>query len=117
MLKQKFIIDFGSKFGSSFITAITGIVVARLAGPEVVGTITYATSYVTTFSFITALFGAAHIKLVSEGQNEENCNKTYLILMIISATLFFITVIGFFLFRNTYLIINMISLKQRLLYL
>ena len=96
MLKQKFIIDFGSKFGSYLITAITGIVVARLAGPEVVGTITYATSYVITFSFITGLFGSAHIKLVSEGQNEENCNKTYLILMIISAATFFITVLVFF---------------------
>jgi len=96
MLKQKFIIDFGSKFGSYLITAITGIVVARLAGPEVVGTITYSTSYVITFSFITGLFGSAHIKLVSEGQNEENCNKTYLILMVFSIILFFLTVLGFF---------------------
>lgn len=96
MLKQKFLIDFGAKFGIYLFTALTGIVVARIAGPEVVGTIGYATAYVTTFSFITGLFGSAHIKLVSEGQNEADCNKTYLILMAISIALFFITVLCFF---------------------
>ncbi|EMS77657.1 oligosaccharide flippase family protein [Desulfotignum phosphitoxidans] len=80
MLKQKFLIDFVSKFGIIFLTATTGIVVARLAGPSVVGTISYATAYVSMFSFVTGLFGSAHIKLVSEGQTEADCNQTYLYL-------------------------------------
>jgi O-antigen/teichoic acid export membrane protein len=96
MLKQKFIIDFGAKFGSYLLTAFTGIMIARLAGPEVIGIIAYATAYVTTFSFITGLFGSAHIKLVSEGQDEADCNKTFLMLMFFATLLFSITVLGFF---------------------
>lgn len=88
MLKQKFILAFGVKLGISLITAITGIVVARTAGPEVVGTIGYATATVSLFSFITCLFGPAHVKLVSEGQNEADCLKTYAILQFISVVLF-----------------------------
>lgn len=103
MLKQKFIIDFGAKFGTYLLTALTGIIVARVAGPEVVGTIGYATAYVTTFSFITGLFGSAHIKLVSESQSEADCNKTYSILMAISISLFLITVLGFFFFQRYWL--------------
>ncbi len=100
MLKQKFIIDFGAKLASYFITAITGILVARLAGPKIIGTIAYATAYVTTFSFITGIFGSAHIKLVSEGQNEENCNKTYLVLMFFAMLLFFTIVSIFFIIQK-----------------
>lgn len=92
MLKQKFILAFGAKLGIALITAVTGIVVARLAGPEVVGTIGYATAFVSIFSFITSLFGPAHVKLVSEGQNEADCLKTYAILQVISVVCFSIGV-------------------------
>lgn len=102
MLKQKFILDYGFKFGIRFSTSVTGIIVARLAGPEVVGIITYATAYVSSFSFITGIFGSAHIKLVSEGQNEEDCNKTYFILILFSILIFFITVISFFFIQRYY---------------
>ena len=63
MLKQKFLFDFGTKFLTYLITALTGLVVARLAGPEIVGAIAYATAYVTTFSFIMNFFFTLHKKL------------------------------------------------------
>lgn len=100
MLKQKFLIDFGSKFGIYLLTAITGIVVARIAGPEVVGTIAYATAYVSVFSFITGLFGSAYIKLVAEGQNEADCLATYIRLYGISIIIFFVVVLGFYSFQK-----------------
>jgi len=100
LLKQKFLIDFLSKLGIYFIGAITGIVVARIAGPEVVGTIAYATAYVYIFSFITGFFGSAHIKLVSEGQNEANCNTTYSWLFGISLILYLFVVLGTYLFQK-----------------
>jgi O-antigen/teichoic acid export membrane protein len=100
VLKQKFLIDFVSKFGIYFVGAICGIVVARVAGPEVVGTIAYATAYVSVFSFITGIFGSAHIKLISEGQNEANCNSTYSWLLGFSVLIYFSVVLGTFLFQK-----------------
>lgn len=103
MLKQKFVIDFGSKFGIYLVTALTGIVVARLAGPEVVGTIAYATAYVSIFSFITGLFGTAYIKLVSAGENEADCLTTYSRLYGISLGIFVLAVLGFFSYQKYFL--------------
>ncbi|MCK5075180.1 MAG: oligosaccharide flippase family protein, partial [Calditrichia bacterium] len=99
MLKQKFLIDFASKFGIKIFTAASGIVVARVAGPEVVGTMAYAIAYVSIFSFITGIFGSAHIKLVSEGQNEPDCNKTYSYLFLGTSILYFVAVLGTFLLQ------------------
>ena len=100
MLKQKFLIDFASKFSIRIITAACGIVVARLAGPEVVGTIAYAMAYVSLFMFITKLFGPAHIKLVSEGQNEADCNKTFSLIFIVSSTIYLLVVLCTFFFQR-----------------
>ena len=100
MLKQKFLFDFGTKFLTYLITALTGLVVARLAGPETVGAIAYATAYVTTFSFIMSFLGTSHIKLVSEGENQDDCNKTFLILSLASIFLYVLIVSGFMLFQK-----------------
>jgi O-antigen/teichoic acid export membrane protein len=100
MLKQKFLIDFVSKFGIYFMGSITGIVVARVAGPEVVGTIAYATAYVSIFLFITGLFGSAHIKLVSEGQDQADCNTTYSWLLGGSVAIYFLVVLGTYLMQK-----------------
>ena len=51
MLKQKFIVHFGSNFIIQLFSLFAGIIVARLAGPEVVGTIAYGTSYVMVWGF------------------------------------------------------------------
>ncbi|MBI4648426.1 MAG: hypothetical protein HY738_18040, partial [Bacteroidia bacterium] len=48
-------------------TAFTGILVARFAGPTIIGTVAFGFAYVTVFGFINGLFGVSHIKLVSEG--------------------------------------------------
>lgn len=93
MLKQKFIVDFFSKFGIYLTTAVSGIIVARVAGPEVVGTLAYASAYVVSLSFITSLFGGSYIKLVSEGQDEAKCNKNYLIIIVVSLIIFIFIVL------------------------
>jgi O-antigen/teichoic acid export membrane protein len=103
MLKQKFLIDFGAKFGIYLISAVTGIIVARLAGPEVVGTIAYATAYVSLFSFLTGIFGSAYIKLVSEGYDEADCIATYRRLYGISLIVFILAVLGFNSFQKYFL--------------
>jgi O-antigen/teichoic acid export membrane protein len=78
----------------SITISITGIIVARGIGPEGVGIINYATSFVSMFLFITGLFGSAHIKLVSEGNDEENCLLIYRRLFMLSVIIFTAVVIG-----------------------
>lgn len=96
MLKQKFLIDFGAKLFIYFVTAVTGIVVARVAGPEVIGRIAYGISFVSMFGFIFGLFGTSHIKLISEGQNKRNCIKIYSIITVLSVVVYILVVLGYF---------------------
>ena len=51
MLKQKFIVQFGTNIGLKILAMIAGIFVARYAGPEVVGDLAYGIAYVSIFSF------------------------------------------------------------------
>lgn len=82
---------------------IAGIVVARIAGPGVVGAVAYGTAYVGVFGFINGLFGSAHIKLVSEGQDEGKCMNVYSWLQGISALVYFLVVFGWFLIQKNVL--------------
>lgn len=102
MLKQKFIIDFGSKLFIYFLTALTGILVARLAGPEVVGTIAFGTSFASMFFFMFGVFGPSHIKLLNKGENKENCQKIYSIIIFITFIVFVLIVLGFFYTQKYY---------------
>lgn len=100
MLKQKFIVQFGSTFLLRILTLLSGIVVARIAGPEVLGTIAFGTAYVSIWSFVNGLFSTGHIKLISEGKNLGNCVKTYTLLQTGSISVYFILVISWFLIQK-----------------
>lgn len=100
MLKQKFVTHFGSHFVVRIIALFSGIIVARVAGPEVVGTIAYGTSYVMLWGFISGLFGTGHIKLISEGQDIGKCMSVFSRLYFGSVMVYFIVVLGFFLFQK-----------------
>ncbi|MDD3534295.1 MAG: oligosaccharide flippase family protein [Candidatus Cloacimonetes bacterium] len=77
-----------------------GIIVARVAGPGVVGAVAYGTAYVSVFGFIAGLFGSAHIKLVSEGQDQGKCMAVYSRLQAWSTLLYFLVVLGWFLIQK-----------------
>ncbi len=96
MLKQKFLVQFGSNMSLRILGLISGIVVARVAGPEVLGTIAYATAYVGIFGFITGLFGTGNIKLISEGKDIGDSLATYSRLQIIAIIIFLFTVLIWF---------------------
>lgn len=100
MLKQKFILDFSTKFIIQVLTTIAGIIVARIAGPEVIGTVNYGTSFVGIFTFFVGIFGTAHIKMVSEGKNEGDCNKTYFTISIISVIIFLISILSYYIIQK-----------------
>lgn len=102
MLKQRFILDFGSKFFLYFINAVVGLVVSRVVGPEVVGTVAFGISYVSIFFFLFGLFGPSHIKAISEGKNKEDCIRVYSIMILVTFVLFFVLVFGNFFLQKFY---------------
>jgi len=100
VLKQKFIVHFGSHIIVLILGLLAGIIVARIAGPQVLGTLAYGTSYVGLWAFMTGLFGSAHIKLVSEGQDIGKCMSVFTRLFSGSIVVYFFVVIGVFLFQK-----------------
>lgn len=95
MLKQKFLVQYGSMAITQILGMVAGIVVARFAGPSVMGMVAYATSYVSLFGFISGIFGTAHIKLVSEGREHSECMAVFTRLQIICVIIYFVTVLAF----------------------
>lgn len=77
MVKQKFVVHYSSQVIRMVVHTIAGIIVARIAGPEILGIISYGTSYVAMFAIVLGFFGPSHIKLVSEGRDLGSCIKTY----------------------------------------
>ena len=103
MLKQKFILHFSTGIGIQLISSITGIAVARLAGPQVIGTVAFGVSYVGLFSFTLGLFGSSHLKLISEGKDLGNCITTYSIIQSVNIGLFIAIFILYNLFHNKFI--------------
>lgn len=77
MLIQKFSLRFGSDFIIRAITSITAIVVARVVGPAVFGTLSFGIAYVDVFGFFLGFFGLSHLKLVSEEKDLGDCIATF----------------------------------------
>jgi O-antigen/teichoic acid export membrane protein len=100
MLKQKFLVQFGSNFSIKILGMVAGIFVARFAGPEVIGTIAFGTAYVSLFGFINNLFSTGHIKAISEGRDLGKCVSTYNYLQGSCVAIFFIVVLGWFLMQK-----------------
>ena len=97
MLKQKFLLSYGLGLLSSFLGAILGIIVARICGPSVMGTIAFGLSFVSLFKFITDLgLNTTHIKFISEGGDMGEKNKTFLVLKFFSTILFLIVLLSVF---------------------
>jgi O-antigen/teichoic acid export membrane protein len=103
MLKQKFIVNYGVSFLNTMIGMVAGIFVARFAGPEIVGILATALATVSIFAFVKGLWGTAHIKLISEGQDEGDCIATYTILQAASIFFFLIIAAGYLLIKKYFL--------------
>lgn len=104
MLKQRFVVQFGAQFGIKILGMFAGLIVARVAGPEVVGVIAFGTAYISIWGFILGIFGAGHIKLISEGRPLGDCITTYTWLKVSSILVYIGAVGGFFLYQKFYLV-------------
>ncbi|MGK7396381.1 MAG: oligosaccharide flippase family protein [Candidatus Cyclobacteriaceae bacterium M3_2C_046] len=97
MLKQKLILSYASQIGFQLLQVGASVVVARVAGPTVLGTVAFGTAYVSVLLFISDLgLGTAHMKLVSEGQDEGKCVSTYAALKLVTTLLFTLAVLAMF---------------------
>jgi O-antigen/teichoic acid export membrane protein len=101
MLSQKLILSYGSRLVIQFLQIGASIVVARVAGPTVLGTVAFGLAFVSLFEFVADLgIGPAHMKLVSEGQDIGKCISTYAVLKLCNTSLFFLLVLSIFLFQK-----------------
>ena len=104
MLKQKLILSYSTQIVSQVLQVGASLVVARLAGPTVLGTVAFGTAYVSTLVFISDLgLAVAHIKLISEGRDEAQCLSTFTALKLGTTLLFVLAVLGLF-FTQKYLL-------------
>jgi O-antigen/teichoic acid export membrane protein len=100
-LKQKFVLSYASQLIIQLLSIIAAIVIARIAGPNVMGKITFGLSYANMFGFLTQLgLGAAHIKLISEGQPLDKCLGTYIHLIRYTTFIYIAFTISFFLIQK-----------------
>jgi|WetSurMetagenome_2_1015567.scaffolds.fasta_scaffold35401_2 O-antigen/teichoic acid export membrane protein len=77
------------------------LLVARLLGPNVMGTVAFGLAFVSMFLFISDLgLSSAHIKLISEGQEEAKCNGTFATLKLYLIALYVFVVLTFYLVQK-----------------
>jgi len=97
LFAQKIILGYSSKILAQILQMIGMLIVARILGPNVTGTLAFGLAFVSMFLFL-ADFGlsSAHIKFISEGQDEGKCNATFIRLKITLVILYTIVVLGFY---------------------
>lgn len=97
MLAQKLILSYSSRLVIQFIQLVVGVIVARIVGPSVIGTVAFGLSYVSMFLFLTDMgTSTAHIKLIADGENEGNVITTFAYIKISLIILFTIVVMAVF---------------------
>jgi len=97
--RKSFLVYFNQIFG-----AVTGVIgmffIARFMTDPAYnyGIVTFALGFAGLFSFVGTVFNGAHVKRVSEGQDEGTCMGTYISLKTISVTIMLISAFGGILF-------------------
>jgi O-antigen/teichoic acid export membrane protein len=97
VLKQKFILTYGIQFISFLIGIASSIVIARIGGPNVVGTLAFGMAFVSVFQFVTDLgIGTAQQKLITSTDNIGDYIATYTVLKIITSFIFLIVIVSYY---------------------
>ncbi|MFP4092010.1 MAG: oligosaccharide flippase family protein [Cyclobacteriaceae bacterium] len=97
MLKQKLILSYSSRIIFQVLQVVASLVVARVAGPTVLGTVAFGTAYVSLWTFVSDLgTSTAHIKLMSEGKDADACVTTFSVLRLFTTLFFIVAVFGFY---------------------
>ena len=97
MLTQKLALSYSSKIAVQVVQMVAMFIVARIVGPTVLGTLAFGLAFVSMFLFVADLgLGSAHIKLISEGQDEAKCIGTFALMKSILILIFAATVLGYY---------------------
>ncbi|MCJ7483449.1 MAG: oligosaccharide flippase family protein [Thermodesulfovibrionales bacterium] len=97
MLKHKFVLTYGVEFVSLVIGIASGIVVARIGGPNVVGTLAFGMAFVAVFQFVTDLgISTAQQKLVTSTDDIRDYVATFAVLKITTSFLFLMVIISYY---------------------
>ena len=97
MLKQKFLITYLTAILSLIFGMASSIIIARIAGPNVVGTLAFGMAFVTVFQFIADLgIGTAHQKLVTSTNDISDYIATYAVLKISTSFLFLVIIVAYY---------------------
>ncbi len=101
MLTQKLTLSYLSRLLLQFIQVVVTIVVARVAGPSVLGTIAFGVAFVNMFAFIADLgIPTAYIKSINDGDDEAKANGTFIRIQAVLLSLFIITVAAWLLIQK-----------------
>ncbi len=101
MLAQKLILSFSSKIVNKVLQLVGTIIVARYAGPDVLGTVAFGLAYVSVFGFIADLgTGTAHMKLIADGEDKATANTTYATIRLILIFCFVVVVTAYYLINH-----------------
>lgn len=104
MFTQKLVLSYGSKLIIQFVQIVTGIIVSRIVGPTILGYLAYGLSFVSMFAVVNDLgMGTAHIKLISQGEDEGNCNSTYLRIRMILLGVFVSLLLGTYAYQKLFI--------------
>ncbi len=86
----------------------SSIIVARIGGPDVVGTLAFGMAFVAVFQFVTDLgIGTAQQKMVSSTDDIKDFISTYAILKIATSIIFLLVIVSYY-----YLQINLFNNKE-----
>lgn len=97
MLKQKFILTYGIQSISLVLGIASGIIVTRIGGPNVVGTLAFGMAFVAVFQFVTDLgIGTAQQKLVTSTDDIGDYITTFTVLKITTTFLFLIVIVSYY---------------------
>jgi O-antigen/teichoic acid export membrane protein len=97
LLKQKFVLTYGIEFISLLLGIASGILIARIGGPDVVGTLAFGMAFVSVFSFIADLgISTAQQKLVTSTDDIRDYISTFAILKIATTLLFLMVIVSYY---------------------
>ncbi len=113
MLAQKLVLSYITKIAAQLLQMIALFIVARIVGPGVLGTLAFGLAFVSMFLFVADLgLTSAHVKLISEGQDEASSIGTFSVLKTGVNILFALVVFGYYLIQKYVLGIAFESSEQ-----
>jgi O-antigen/teichoic acid export membrane protein len=104
MIARRSLLILISTFVSSILSLVAILVMTNYLGPNVYGSLSWVIATLTTLNIVSDLgFGNAHIKRISEGQDERDCFSTYLVIKIILIMIMAISTLSSLLIWNNVL--------------